>query len=80
MQDVVSCQRAIESYSNQDPSFVGTREHKFLTAIAEAFDAGDSEGFTAAVAEYDRLTKLDNWKTGILLDTKRKISDEQSLT
>lgn len=50
----MSCQRAIESYSNQDPSFVGTREHKFLVSIAEAFDAGDSEGFTAAVAEYDR--------------------------
>lgn len=27
-----------------------------------------------------RLTKLDNWKTGILLAIKRQISEEPSLT
>lgn len=70
----------MEGYAQADPTFVGTREHKFILSITEAFDAGDAEGYTAAVAEYDRLTKLDNWKTGILLDAKRKINDEQSLT
>ena len=75
-----------------------------MNAIAESFDAGDAEGFTAAVAEYDRyasvhstatsmqcgtdersrvvyrLTKLDQWKTGLLLQIKRQIAEEPSLT
>ncbi|KAK4048463.1 vesicular-fusion protein S17 [Microbotryomycetes sp. JL221] len=78
--DVVSTKRALEQYSIQDTTFGSTREAKFVEQITEAFDAGDSEAFTAAVAEYDRLTKLDNWKTGILLAIKRQIAEEPSLT
>ncbi|GAA6016163.1 hypothetical protein JCM11491_003747 [Sporobolomyces phaffii] len=78
--DVVSTKRAIDNYCTADPTFATTREAQFLNAIAEAFDAGDAEAFTAAVAEYDRLTKLDQWKTQILLAIKRQIADEPSLT
>ncbi|GAA5902790.1 alpha-soluble NSF attachment protein SEC17 [Sporobolomyces salmoneus] len=78
--DVVSTKRAIDNYCTADPTFASTRECQFLNAIADAFDAGDAEGFTAAVAEYDRLTKLDQWKTTILLNIKRSIADEPSLT
>ncbi|GAA5852973.1 hypothetical protein JCM3766R1_000028, partial [Sporobolomyces carnicolor] len=78
--DVVSTKRAIDNYCTADPTFPTTRECQFLNAIADAFDAGDAEGFTAAVAEYDRLTKLDQWKTTILLNIKRSIADEPSLT
>ena len=53
-QDVVSTKRAIDSYCNADPSFATQRECKFLNAIADAFDAGDAEEFTAHGAEYDR--------------------------
>lgn len=51
---MVSTQRAIEQYSNADPSFPSTREAKFLVALVEAFDSGDAETYTGAVAEYDR--------------------------
>ncbi|GAA5939935.1 hypothetical protein JCM1841_004115 [Sporobolomyces salmonicolor] len=78
--DVVSTKRAIDTYCNADPTFATTRECKFVNLIADAFDAGDAEEFTAAVAEYDRLTKLDQWKTGILLTIKRQIAEEPSLT
>ncbi|KAK4049816.1 vesicular-fusion protein S17 [Microbotryomycetes sp. JL201] len=78
--DVVSTKRALEQYATQDTTFAGTREQKFVEAVTDAFDAGDAEAFTDAVAEYDRLTKLDNWKTGILLAIKRQIAEEPSLT
>lgn len=97
-QDVVSTKRAIENYSNADATFPSTREAKFLVAITDAFDSGDAETFTGAVAEYDRygiisrgrvlaladrasrrLTKLDNWKTGILLAIKKSIAEEPGL-
>ncbi|GAA5827429.1 hypothetical protein JCM10212_002760, partial [Sporobolomyces blumeae] len=78
--DVVSTKRALDNYCTSDPSFATTRECQFVNAVAESFDAGDAEGFTAAVAEYDRLTKLDQWKTGLLLTIKRQIAEEPSLT
>ena len=43
-------------------------------------EGGDSEAYTAAVVEFDQVTKLDNWKTNILLKIKRSIQDEMALT
>lgn len=57
-QDAVSARRAMENYSNADNTFPSTREAKFLSAITDAFDAGDSETFVGAIQEFDRLTKL----------------------
>lgn len=63
-------------YSNQDATFASTREAKFVSALIEAVEAGDSEAFTSAVVEFDSVTKLDNWKTNILLKIKRTIQEE----
>lgn len=54
---MVSTKRAIDNYCNADPSFATQRECKFLNTIADAFDAGDAEEFTAAVADYDRFVR-----------------------
>jgi alpha-soluble NSF attachment protein len=67
-------------YSNQDAAFTSTREAKFINALIEAVEAGDQESFTGAVVEFDQVTKLDNWKTGMLLKIKRSIQEEPGLT
>lgn len=67
-------------YSNQDATFTSTREAKFVSALIEAVEAGDQESFTGAVVEFDQVTKLDNWKTGMLLKIKRGIQEEPGLT
>lgn len=36
-------------------------------ALADALDEGDVEAFTTAVADYDSLTRLDAWKTTLLV-------------
>lgn len=78
--DVITAKRAIETYSAADGTFPSTREGIFLNAVTDAYDSGDVDTFTGAVAEYDRLTKLDNWKTGILLKIKKSIAEEPSMT
>jgi alpha-soluble NSF attachment protein len=60
-------------YGNQDTTFPSTREAKFVNALAEAMEAADVEMFTGAVVEFDSVTKLDNWKTGLLLKIKREM-------
>jgi len=79
-QDSVTARRNLSRYATQDVTFPSTREAKFLNALVEAVEAGDPEAFTGAVVEYDQITKLDNWKTSILLKIKKGIQDEPSLT
>ncbi|KAG6890367.1 vesicular-fusion protein S17 [Termitomyces sp. T32_za158] len=80
MGDTVTAQRNLAKYGNQDATFPTTREAKFLAVLTEAVAAGDEEAFTGAVVEFDQVTKLDNWKTAILLKIKRGIQAEPGLT
>jgi alpha-soluble NSF attachment protein len=48
--------------------------------LVEAVEAGDAGVFTRHVSDFDRMTKLDSWKTTILLRIKKQIAEEPSLT
>lgn len=63
-----------------DVSFVGTREYQFLQDIFTAVENGDVEAFTNKVVDFDQLSKLDNWKTTILLRIKKGIQEQPLLT
>jgi alpha-soluble NSF attachment protein len=80
VKDIVSARRAVEKYQDMDMTFGQSRECQLLVQLLDAFDAGDQPKFTSAVAEYDRLTKLDAWKTTMLLRIKKMIAEEPSLT
>ena len=79
-QDYVSARRNLERYGQLDITFLSTREAKFINALLEALEQGDEEAFTSVVFEYDQVTKLDNWKTAILLKIKRGIQQAPGLT
>ncbi len=56
-----------------------------IQGLAEAKETGDSQKFTDAVAEYDSLTRLDAWKTQLLLRVKKRLAsvaegEEEDLT
>jgi len=71
--------RNLARYASLDTSFPSTREAKFVTALLEAINAGDLDQYTAVVGDYDQVTPLDNWKTGILLKIKKSIDEEPDL-
>jgi len=70
----------LQRYGQLDITFLSTREAKFITALLGALEEGNDEAFTNAVYEYDQVTKLDNWKTAILLKIKRSIQQAPGLT
>ncbi|ORZ02166.1 soluble NSF attachment protein [Syncephalastrum racemosum] len=78
--DHVRTQRALERYCNMDITFENTREYKFLQSILECIEEDDLEMFTQKVYEFDQMTKLDQWKTSILLKIKKTMLEEPSLT
>ncbi|KAJ3037461.1 hypothetical protein HDV00_001702 [Rhizophlyctis rosea] len=78
--DHIRARQALERYQHMDVTFAETRECKFLKALLDALDAGDAQAFTDAVADWDRLSKLDSWKTTLLLKVKKSISEEMDFT
>lgn len=79
--DAIGASRYIESYGSMDITFNDSREGKLLSSVAGSVDEGDVEAFTSAVYDYDSMSKLDEWKTAILLKIKNSIKDmEDDLT
>lgn len=51
-----------------------------LQDLIQQFEAGDVAQFTRVIADFDRMSKLDAWKTTILLRIKKQMAEEPSLT
>jgi len=75
--DMVSSKRAIDRYKDLDVSFPSSRECKFLEQILHAVENYDKEAFTQAVVDYDSISKLDQWKTTLLLRIKNAIASAE---
>ncbi|CAG9465074.1 unnamed protein product [Pedinophyceae sp. YPF-701] len=85
--DLSAARAALDRYREMDVKFESSREEELLEALVAAMEANDDAGFTDAVAQYDSMTRLDPWKTTILLQAKRRIQagtaaalDEDDLT
>eukprot|EP01114_Cavostelium_apophysatum_P005649 TRINITY_DN16831_c0_g1_i1.p1 TRINITY_DN16831_c0_g1~~TRINITY_DN16831_c0_g1_i1.p1 ORF type:complete len:292 (-),score=93.14 TRINITY_DN16831_c0_g1_i1:70-945(-) len=76
--DDITAKRQLEKYQEMDYSFGSQRECKFLQEIIAAQQDSDVEAFTQAVVEYDSVSKLDQWKTTILLRIKNIIKKEEN--
>lgn len=74
--DQVATNRALEKYRDMDPTFMSQREHQLLVDLYEAVEAGDQEAFADKLFQYDQMSKLDKWKTVILLRIKNAIEEK----
>ncbi|KAI9842003.1 MAG: vesicular-fusion protein S17 [Thelocarpon superellum] len=74
--DMVGANRALEGYRDLDPTFASTREHQLLVDLSEAIEQGEQELFADKLFQYDRMSKLDKWKTTILLRIKGGIEEK----
>ncbi|KAF2116481.1 alpha-soluble NSF attachment protein [Lophiotrema nucula] len=73
--DAVGISTALQKYVDMDPSFTQQREYQLLVDLAEAVDKGDQEMFADKLFQYDQLSKLDKWKTTLLLRVKGGIEN-----
>lgn len=75
--DMIATNRALESYRDLDPAFTQTREHQLLVDLSEAVEEGDQEKFADKLFQFDQMSKLDKWKTTLLLRVKEKIEGQE---
>lgn len=73
--DAVAAQRALEKYREMDPSFATQREHMLLVDLSDAIEAKNQEQFTDKLFQFDQISKLDSWKTTILVRVKNAIEE-----
>lgn len=74
--DSIAATQALERYEGVDFTFGESREGKFCRQLVECVEGYDAEGFATACFEFDRISKLDPWKTSMLVKVKRSIADE----
>ncbi|KAL2073560.1 hypothetical protein VTL71DRAFT_10886 [Oculimacula yallundae] len=74
--DQVATKRALDKYADMDPTFPSQRESQLLVDLYEAVEAGDQEAFADKLFQYDQMSKLDKWKTVILLRIKNAIEEK----
>lgn len=74
--DAIAAQNGKDRYESLDYTFGSAREGKFAQQLIECIEGYDTEGFATACYEYDRVSKLDPWKTSILVKVKRTIDDQ----
>lgn len=72
----MAANRAFEKYREIDPTFASTREHQLLVDLAGAIEAQDPGEFEDKLFQYDQMSKLDKWKTEILLRIKNNIEED----
>mmetsp|Transcript_3824 Transcript_3824/g.7470 ORF Transcript_3824/g.7470 Transcript_3824/m.7470 type:complete len:290 (+) Transcript_3824:88-957(+) len=75
--DMVAVHNAVDRYQEMDPAFGSTRECKLLADLAQAMEEGDVQQFTTVVAEFDSLSRLDSWKTSVLLTAKKLVASRE---
>lgn len=73
--DIVAAQRALEKYRDLDPSFAAQREHQLLVDLTESIEAKSQEQFSDRLFQFDQVSKLDKWKTTILVRVKNSIEE-----
>jgi len=74
--DSIAASQSMQRYESLDYTFGDSREGKFAKALITSVEGFDEEGFATACFEYDRVSKLDPWKTSILVKVKRILADD----
>ena len=74
--DAIAGAQSLQKFSGLDFTYSESREGKFSEQLVSCVENFDSDGFATACFEYDRVSKLDPWKTTILVNVKRSIGDE----
>lgn len=74
--DVTAANEAFERYQDLSDLFVNTREANLVQSILQAFEAGDLNQFKDAVAEFEQISPLDDWKSRLLFTIQSALTGD----
>jgi alpha-soluble NSF attachment protein len=62
-----------QDYKDQDVHYPDSFEARLIDGVVEAFEKGDIKTFQSSMRDFDRIKKLDPWKTDLFLKIKKNI-------
>ena len=71
--DHVRARQCVDKYANIHPAFKDSREFKLCNVLIKSVESENADEFTAHVAEFDRVSRMDPWLTSILLKIKKSL-------
>ena len=69
--DVEDCKQTLPKYEGMVPQFADSRESKLLKNLVSHIEEGNADAFTAALQDWDAMTKFDAWFTTLFLRVKK---------
>ncbi|VDK87041.1 unnamed protein product [Litomosoides sigmodontis] len=69
-------QNALKRYEEISPSFVDSREYKLINELISCLEDKNQVKFTEVVKTFDKISRLDQWHTSLLVKIKRSCGDE----
>jgi len=66
-------------YFHGNPQYADHKWQMNLQALITACEEQNADSFTDAVRDYDKISRLDQWYTSILLRIKKSIEGDDSL-
>ncbi|EJD76782.1 hypothetical protein LOAG_16358 [Loa loa] len=74
--DLLDTQNALKRYEEISPSFVDSREYKLINELISCLEDKNQVKFTEVVKSFDKISRLDQWHTSLLVKIKRSCGDE----
>lgn len=71
--DVDEVENKLFQYQSSYPALEGSREEKFVLQLIVAVRELSLDAFQDAVYDYDRVSKLDDWQSGLLIAVKNAV-------
>ena len=71
--DAVGARARLDKFKDADYTFERSREGQFLEKVIECVETFDAAALVGEITNYDAITTLDRWMTGILLRLKNSL-------
>ena len=71
--DHIRAQQCVEKYGEIHPAFKDSREYKLCLSLISDVQNENTDEFTHHVKEFDKISRMDEWLTSLLLKIKRTL-------
>uniref|UniRef100_A0A914V3L6 Alpha-soluble NSF attachment protein n=2 Tax=Plectus sambesii TaxID=2011161 RepID=A0A914V3L6_9BILA len=76
--DLLNAQHALKRYEELHPAFSDSRECKLIKDLILCLEEQNADQFTEAVKNYDKISRLDQWHTTLLVKIKRSCGEGEA--
>jgi Soluble NSF attachment protein, SNAP len=75
---MIGMKKQMGEWNQLDRGFDNEREGRFLQEMMAAMEAQDADGFAQIAANWDQMTKMEDWMVTVLLVAKKHAEPDEA--